>query len=308
MRILVTGGSGFVGRLLCQRLHRDSHQLLVVSRSPNKARQHLPTGSDIRARVLDFSDASPEAIVNLAGEPIAGKRWSEAQKTRLVESRLAITRELTTLCQNMPTPPRVMVSGSAMGYYGDQEQGDQGQGDQGQRPVDEQTPPHDEFAHRLCAQWEAAAGEAEKSGVRVALMRTGLVLDADGGALQKMLLPFKLGLGGRIGDGRQFMPWIHREDLVRIIEFLLAQESLAGAFNASAPQPVTNAEFSRTLAQHLNRPAALPVPAPLLKLALGEMSRLLLTGADMRPRRLEEAGFTFNYPTLDEALTAILGK
>lgn len=298
MRILITGGSGFVGRLLCQRLHRDGHQLLVVSRSPNKARQHLPTGSDIRARVLDFSDASPEAIVNLAGESIAGKRWSEAQKTRLVESRLAITRELTTLCQNMQTPPRVMVSGSAMGYYGDQ----------GQRPVDEQTPPNDEFAHRMCAQWEAAAGEAEKSGVRVALLRTGLVLDADGGALQKMLPPFKLGLGGRIGDGRQFMPWIHREDLVRIIEFLLAQDSLAGAFNASAPQPVTNAEFSRTLAGHLNRPAVLPVPAPLLKLALGEMSRLLLTGADMRPRRLQEAGFTFNYPTLDSALAAIFSR
>nr|WP_297460441.1 TIGR01777 family oxidoreductase [uncultured Halomonas sp.] len=298
MRILVTGGSGFVGRLLCRRVHHDGHHLLVVSRSPNKTRQQLPTGSDIRARALDFSDASPEAIVNLAGEPIAGKRWSEAQKNRLVESRLAITRELTTLCQTLKTPPRVMVSGSAMGYYGDQ----------GQRPVDEQTPPNDEFAHRLCAQWEDAAREAEKSGVRVALLRTGLVLDAGGGALQKMLPPFRLGLGGRIGDGRQFMPWIHREDLVRIIEFLLAHETLSGAFNASAPQPVTNAEFSHTLARHLGRPAALPVPAPLLKLALGEMSRLLLTGADMRPRRLQEAGFTFDYPTLDSALAAIFNK
>ncbi|SDM12268.1 hypothetical protein SAMN05661010_03412 [Modicisalibacter muralis] len=298
MRILITGGSGFVGRLLCQRLHRDGHRLLVVSRTPDKARQHLPAGSDIRARVLDFSDESPEAIVNLAGEPIAGKRWGKAQKTRLVESRLTMTSELVTLCQRMPTPPGVVISGSAMGYYGDQ----------GQNEVDEQTPPNDEFAHRLCAQWEAAAREAEHSGMRVALIRTGLVLDADGGALQKMLPPFKLGLGGRIGDGRQFMPWIHREDLVRIIEFLLERESLDGPFNASAPQPVTNAEFSRALAQHLNRPAMLPMPAPVLKLALGEMSRLLLTGADMRPRRLEGAGFTFNYPTLDEALTVILGR
>lgn len=298
MRILVTGGSGFVGQLLCRRLHDDGHALAVVSRSPDKVRRLLPVGSDIRARVLDFGDTPCEAIVNLAGEPIAGKRWSEAQKRRLVESRLAITRELVTLCQRMQTPPRVMVSGSAMGYYGDQ----------GQREVDEQSSPNEEFSHRLCAEWENEALEAEAHGVRVVLLRTGLVLDAGGGALAKMLPAFRLGLGGRLGDGRQFMPWIHREDLVRAIVFLLEHETLTGPFNASAPEPVTNAEFVRTLARHLGRPAALPVPAPLLKVALGEMSRLLLTGADMRPRRLQEAGFTFRYPILDEALTAILGR
>lgn len=298
MRILVTGGSGFVGRLLCRRLHDDGHALLVVSRSPDQARRALPPGSDIRARVSDFADAPCEAIVNLAGEPIAGRRWSETQKARLVESRVTITRELVTLCRQVDAPPRVMVSGSAMGYYGDQ----------GQQRVDEETPPNEEFAHRLCAEWEAEARKAEAYGVRVALLRTGLVLDADGGALQKMLPAFRLGLGGRIGDGRQFMPWIHREDLVRAVEFLLASESLAGPFNGSAPHPVTNAEFARTLARHLGRPAALPVPATLLRVALGDMSRLLLTGADMRPRRLQEAGFTFNYPTLDEALTQILKR
>lgn len=296
MRILVTGGSGFVGQRLCPRLQAHGHELLVVSRSPDKARQVLPQGSDIRARVLDFSDVPVEAIVNLAGESIAGKRWSEAQKQRLIESRLSITRDLVVLCERLEMPPGVMVSGSAMGYYGDQ----------GQEPVDEATSPHEEFAHRLCARWEDTAREAEASGVRVALLRTGLVLDAGGGALQKMLPPFRMGLGGRIGDGRQYMPWIHREDLVRIIEFLLSRETLAGPFNASAPHPVTNAEFTQTLARHLKRPAVLPVPAPLLKLTLGEMSRLLLTGADMRPRRLQEAGFTFTYPTLGEALRDIL--
>jgi len=200
------------------------------------------------------------------------------------------------LCHTADAPPRVMVSGSAMGYYGAQ----------GERVVDEDTPPHDEFAHRLCAEWEAAAREAESAGVRVALLRTGLVLDAGGGTLAKMLPPFRLGLGGRFGDGRQFMPWIHREDHVRSIEFLLARDDLSGPFNASAPHPVTNAEFTRILAHRLHRPALLPVPGRLLELALGEMARLLLTGADMRPRRLLDAGFRFEYETLDAALAAIL--
>ncbi|TDX24187.1 hypothetical protein DFO67_12215 [Modicisalibacter xianhensis] len=298
MRILITGGSGFVGQLLCRYLQERGHALSVVSRSPDKARRQLPSGCDIRQRVLDFTDTSPEAIVNLAGESIAGRRWSEAQKQRLRESRLTITQDLVTLCSKLPTPPEVMVSGSAMGYYGDQ----------GRRQVDEDTEPHDEFAHRLCAEWEAAARGAERYGVRVALLRTGLVLDAGGGALQKMLPAFRLGLGGRMGKGQQFMPWIHRLDLVRSIEFLLREAALEGPFNGSAPHPVTNAEFTRTLARHLQRPALIPAPAPLLRVALGEMSRLLLTGADMRPRRLEEAGFTFVYPTLDEALSAILGR
>ena len=298
MRILITGGSGFIGQLLCQRLHDQGHTLLVVSRSPDKTRRLLPEGSDIRAQVLDFTGTGVDAMVNLAGESIAGKRWSEEQKKKLVESRLAITGDLVALCGKLDTPPNVMVSGSAMGYYGAQ----------GQRPVDEETPPHDEFAHRLCAGWEAAASEAEAYGVRVALLRTGLVLDRDGGALKQMLPPFKMGLGGRIGDGRQYMPWIHRLDMVRIIEFLLDRETPSGPFNCSAPNPVTNDEFVHALGRHLHRPAMIPMPAAVLKVALGEMSRLLLTGAAMHPRRLEEAGFSFDYPTLDEALTAILGQ
>ncbi|MGQ4879097.1 TIGR01777 family oxidoreductase [Billgrantia sp. LNSP4103-1] len=301
MRVLVTGGSGFVGQRLCLRLKEAGHRLLVVSRDPEDARRQLPSGADVRRSVLDFIDAPPEAIVNLAGEPIAARRWSDEQKQRLIDSRVNVTRDLGILCEQLKQAsdkaPRVMVSGSAMGFYGDQ----------GDREVTEDTPPHDEFAHRLCKRWEDAALEAAGFGTRIALLRTGLVLDAGGGSLEKMLPPFKLGLGGRFGDGQQYMPWIHREDLVRAILFLIQRDDLDGPFNASAPHPVTNAEFTRTLARQLKRPAIMPVPAVVLETAFGEMARLLLTGADMRPARLLEAGFEFRFPTLGKALADILG-
>ncbi|WP_280553765.1 TIGR01777 family oxidoreductase [Halomonas sp. 25-S5] len=301
MRVLITGGSGFVGQRLCRRLKEAGHRLLVVSREPEQVRDRLPEGSDIRRSVLDFVDTPPDAIVNLAGESIAARRWSDDQKKRLIDSRVNITGDLVMLCEQLQASqgrmPRLMVSASAMGYYGDQ----------GDREVTEQTPPHDEFAHRLCKRWEDTAREAADFGVRVALLRIGLVLDAGGGSLQKMLPPFKLGLGGRFGDGKQFMPWIHREDLVGAILFLLERDDLEGPFNASAPHPVTNAEFTRTLAKQLGRPALMPVPAIALETAFGEMSRLLLTGADMRPTRLLEAGFEFRFPTLEKALSDILG-
>ncbi|MBS9404944.1 TIGR01777 family oxidoreductase [Halomonas sp. TRM85114] len=301
MRVLVTGGSGFVGQRLCRRLKEAGHRLLVVSREPEQVRDRLPDGADIRRSVLDFVDTPPQAIVNLAGEPIAAHRWSDDQKERLIDSRVNITRDLVMLCEQLNSSgghaPRVMVSASAMGFYGDQ----------GDRIVTEDSVPHDEFAHRLCKRWEEAANEAADFGTRVAILRLGLVLDAGGGSLQKMLPPFKLGLGGRFGDGKQFMPWVHREDLVRAILFLIDNEALDGAFNGSAPHPVTNAEFTRTLAKQLGRPARIPVPAIVLETAFGEMSRLLLTGADMRPKRLLDAGFEFRFPTLDKALADILG-
>ncbi|PWV70475.1 TIGR01777 family oxidoreductase [Halomonas sp. A11-A] len=301
MRVLITGGSGFVGQRLCQRLVEAGHRLLVVSRDPAAVKGRLPPGADIRRSVLDFVDTPPEAIVNLAGESIAARRWSDDQKQRLIDSRVNITRDLVILCEQLKASsggaPRVMVSGSAMGYYGDQKE----------REVSEETPPHDEFAHRLCKRWEDTAREAADFGTRVVLLRIGLVLDSGGGSLQKMLPPFKFGLGGRFGTGRQFIPWIHREDLVRAILFLLDNDELEGPFNGSAPHPVTNAEFTRTLAKQLRRPAIFPVPAIVLETAFGEMSRLLLTGADMRPKRLQEAGFQFRFETLDAALADILG-
>ncbi|WP_110687714.1 TIGR01777 family oxidoreductase [Salinicola aestuarinus] len=300
MRLLITGGTGFVGRRLVERAIADGHQVMVVSRDPVAARETLGSEVTVRDSAGAFVDDKPEAIVNLAGEPIADRRWSDSQKTRLLESRRHATREVVALCEQLAAQnaaPGVLVSGSAMGYYGDQ----------GDREVTEQTPPHDEFAHRLCEMWEHEAHQAEAFGTRVACIRIGLVLDAGGGTLAKMAPPFKLGLGGKIGDGRQYMPWIHREDLVRIIEFLLVRDDLAGAINASAPNPVTNAGFTRAMGRHLHRPTLFFIPGPLLKAALGEMSRLLLTGACMRPRRLENAGFEFRYPTLDDALAAIFG-
>lgn len=298
MRILVTGGSGFVGRRLCACLAEQGHELMVLSRDPARVRRVLPQGTFIASAVMDFAERRPQAIVNLAGESIFGRRWNEAHKRRLIDSRVNVTRDLVMLCQRLDPPPRVMVSGSAMGYYGDQ----------GDRVTTEETPPSDEFSHRLCARWEEAAHEAEAFGVRVACIRIGLVLDHSGGSLKMMLPAFRLGLGGRLGSGRQFMPWVQREDLVRIIEFLLERDDLRGAFNASAPQPVTNAEFTRALASQLKRPALFTVPAFALKAGLGEMSRLLLAGADMRPARLEQAGFTFRYPTLDQALAVSLSR
>ena len=302
MRVLITGGSGFVGQRLCKRLAEKGHSLQVVSRTPDKVRSRLPEGCDIRENAQAFADSPPEALINLAGESIAAKRWSDAQKEALVQSRLKATHQLVTLCEqlkeNGQALPHTLLSASAVGYYGDQ----------GANKVTEETPPNDEFAHRLCVKWEEAAREVEALGVRLAILRIGLVLEAGGGTLQKMLPPFKLGLGGRFGDGKHFMPWIHRDDLVEAMLFLLEDKSLTGPFNASAPHPVTNAEFTRTLAKTLKRPAIFPVPAPVLKLGFGEMSQLLLTGADMRPARLEAAGFTFQYPTLDKALEAILHK
>ncbi|EHJ94098.1 TIGR01777 family oxidoreductase [Vreelandella boliviensis] len=300
MRVLITGGSGFVGQRLCRLLVEQGHEVQVVSRSPHQVWDSLPSSCDIRDSAQAFIESPPDALVNLAGESIAAKRWSDEQKAKLINSRVAATEQLVALCERLKANgqplPKVMVSGSAMGYYGDQ----------GKRVVTEETMPNDEFAHRLCKKWEASARPIEAMGVRLAIVRIGLVLEAGGGSLEKMLPPFKMGLGGRFGSGEQFMPWIHRDDLVAAILFLINQEGLSGAFNGSAPHPVTNATFTKTLAKQLNRPAIFPVPAVILKAGFGEMSRLLLTGADMRPARLEEAGFSFQYPTLDKALEAIL--
>jgi len=298
MRILITGGTGFIGQALCKHLEQANHELLVVSRSPDRARELLPAGTKTAASALDFLDDRPEAVINLAGESIAAGRWTDRRKREIIDSRIEATRGAVKLCARQDPAPQILVSASAMGWYGDQ----------GDHEVTEDTPPNKEFAHQICAVWEAEALKARDHGTRVAIARIGLVLDQGGGMLERVLPPFKMGVGGRLGDGRQYMPWIHRHDMVRILEFLLEGEALTGPFNASAPKPVTNAEFSATLARRLSRPALLPAPAAALKLAFGEMSRLLLTGADMRPARLLQAGFEFDYPTLDSALAEILER
>lgn len=303
MRVLITGGSGFVGQRLCRRLIDTGHRVLVVSRNPERAQHRLPKQVDIRTSALDFVDTPPTALVNLAGEPIAEKRWTDAHKEKLLDSRVNATRELVMLCEQLAqtaTPPRVMVSGSAMGYYGDQG------GGAAAALVTEDTEPHDEFVHRLCRRWEHEAEGVTSYGVRLAVLRTGLVLDSDGGMLKRLLPPFRMALGGRLGSGEQYMPWIHREDLVEIILWLLNHEEQSGVFNASAPNPVTNAEFTHALGKHLHRPTLLAMPEFVLQTMLGELARLLLTGARMVPQRLEDEGFAFHYRTLDDALEQIV--
>jgi uncharacterized protein len=297
MRILVTGGTGFIGTALCKRLLAQGHAVTVLSRDADRARRHFQD----RVSAIDSlgaldADNAPEAIVNLAGENLAAHRWNAHWKRVFRDSRVQTTERLVDYIRQAPRKPRVLVSGSAVGYYGAR----------GDALLDENSPPGDEYQSELCVAWEAAAREAEALGVRVCRLRTGIVLDRDGGALKSMRLPFALGLGGSLGDGRQWMSWIHLDDLVGIILYLLQHETLTGAFNGTAPAPVTNAEFVRTLAATLHRPAVLPMPAPVLRLLVGEMAQLLLTGQRVLPVRTQAAGYVFRYPRLPEALAACL--
>lgn len=297
MQILLTGGTGFIGSHLCKHLLSGGHQLTVLSRRPDRVAKLCGRSVQPLASFDELdSECHFDAVINLAGEPIADKRWSDRRKQQLMESRLGTTRRLVQAMKNMQQSPRCLVNASAVGYYGDQ----------GDTAVDESTAPHDEFSHQLCSQWETAANEAATLGVRVCIVRIGLVVGRDGGFISKMLLPFKLGLGGQLGDGNQWMSWVHRDDLVRMFEWLLTHEQAEGVYNGTAPEPVTNSEFTQTLAKALNRPALLPMPAVVAKALFGEMSQLLLTGQRVLPKRMSEAGFEFTYPKLKLALQSVL--
>lgn len=299
MNILITGGTGFIGQRLCAALRRDAHHLWVLSRQPDRVPDTC--GNDVQGLgSLDELDGSVQidAVINLAGEPIADKRWSDAQKQKLVNSRMNTTRAINDWIQNAEHKPAVLISGSAIGFYGDT----------GAREISEDSPPVNEFTHQLCRDWEDEALKAEAHGVRVALLRTGIVLGKGGGALSKMLPAFRFGLGGPIGRGDQWMSWIHRDDMVSIILFLLKHDNLSGAFNATAPHAVMNRQFTRTLGEVLRRPTILPMPAFVLKLLFGEMSHLLLTGQKVVPQRLLDQGYAFRFEELDSALREILKK
>ncbi len=298
-RILITGGTGFIGKELCRELQTKGYSLTVLSRQSPEA-VHSLCGPVEVTDSLQHLEGHPgfDAIINLAGEGIAEKRWSEARKEALRSSRIDLTRELVRIADSWQTHPAVMVSGSAVGYYGDQ----------GNHLVTESTSPNDEFTHRLCRDWEQEALALEKHGVRVCLSRTGVVAGRNGGFLQRMIPPFKLGLGGPLGSGEQYMPWVHRTDVVNGLIWMLETETARGAYNMVSPNPVTNREFTKTLASVLHRPAILPAPAPVLKVALGEMARLLLTGQKAAPERLKQEGFGFQYPELKQALAESVGK
>lgn len=293
MRILVTGGTGFVGQALCPALAAAGHDVVVLSR---QARPRLPRGARSAVTRLDDLDAAEfDGVVNLAGAPIGDARWTESRKQLLLESRVGLTSRLVEWMERSTRRPGVLVSASAVGYYGEQ----------GDRRITEDTAPTPGFTHDLCAAWERAATRAAGLGVRVCVMRIGVVLDRDGGALAKMLPAFRMGAGGRLGAGRHWFPWIHRDDVVAIVRWLLETPAARGAYNVGAPNPVTNAEFTRALGRALGRPTVLPMPEAALKLLFGEMSELLLVSDRMLPQRLLAEGFEFRHPELGPALGAI---
>ncbi len=296
---LLTGGTGLIGRAISEKLLANDHDVIILSRDTDKVhglfKGKVTAVNDLHnipaARQIDI-------VINLAGAPIADKRWSDKQKQTLRDSRIGLTQHLVDWMQRRSLKPDALISGSAVGWYGDQ------QAD----IVTERSDYHDDFAHRLCEDWEQEAMAATDLGIRVAIVRTGLVVAASGGFLSKMLLPFRLGLGGPIADGQQYMPWIHLIDIRDLFLFLAVHNSANGVFNGTAPNPVTNNEFTRTFASTLNRPAFFRVPACVLKTAMGEMATLLLGGQRAIPEKALAAGFAFKYTELRAALEAALNN
>ncbi len=293
MRVLITGGSGFIGQALSTVLIARGDDVIILSRSP----EAVPARKRVQAvGALHHIENQVDAVINLAGAPIVDKRWSDARKQVLRDSRIQLTDALVNWMRQQSQPPAVLVSGSAIGYYGSH----------ADEVLEENAEPMPGFAHELCRDWEQAALEAESFGVRVCLIRTGVVLGPEGGALSKMLPAFRLGLGGPIGDGKQWMSWIHLDDEVGAIIYLLDNPSLHGPFNLTAPEPVPNEVFSRTLARVLRRPAFMRVPATIMKLMLGEASELLVEGQRVVPENLHTAGYEFQQPRLEDALRKVL--
>lgn len=291
MNVVIAGGTGFLGQALVRNLRAAEHRVHVLSRRPRATNEiaWTPDGSaGSWAAALDDADA----VVNLAGESIASGRWTEARKARIRDSRVNATRSLVAAMARTRHAPSVFLSASAVGYYGPH----------GDEPVTEQTPPGDDFLARVCRDWEA---EAQRAATRVVLLRTGIVLERDGGALPQIALPFRLFAGGPVGSGQQFYPWIHRDDWVALAGWAL-RTPVSGPLNLTAPNPVTNRELARTLGRVLRRPAFVPAPAFALRLALGEMAdALLLSGQRALPAVAQGQGFHFQYPTLERALRAI---
>lgn len=298
-RILISGASGFVGRELCAALARCGHQVVRLVRRAPSGPDELRW--DPAAGTLDLSGVDPfHAVIHLAGENIAGGRWTEARKARVLDSRVLGTRTLVRAISELRPLPAVLLSASATGFYGARDD----------HELDEGSAMGEGFLADTCRDWEAETRPAVAAGIRVCQLRTGVVLGTAGGALARMLLPFKLGLGGRLGDGQQWFSWISIEDEVRAIRFALGNDGLRGPVNLTAPAPVTNAEFTRALGRALRRPTWIPVPAFLLRLVLGRefADNLLLTGARVVPRRLLDAGFIFESKTVDDALRVALSE
>ena len=301
MRVLVSGASGFLGSAVCDALLARGDETVGLTRDPERARQGNPTvtwhaWSPAAERPPASALEGVDGVVNLVGEPI-DQRWTEAAKERIRSSRERATKNLVDAISAADPRPRTLVSQSAVGYYGDR----------GEAMVDESTGPGSTFDAGVCVAWEAAAHEAERVGVRVVVVRSGLVLDPEHGLLKQLLLPFKLGVGGPLAGGGQYMPWIHLADEVRLLLWALDTDSASGTYNATAPNPVKNREFSKTLGRVLGRPAVVPVPKLALKARFGgELGEVAAGGQRTIPRRAVDAGFEFSYPELEPALSDLL--
>lgn len=301
MKILVTGSTGLVGTALVKSLASDGHTVCRLIRQQSKTTLGSKDGFDVAwnpaTGELGGAGVGPDAVINLAGASIAGGRWTEKRKELLRTSRIDTTQALVKALAKMDARPRVLVSASAIGIYGDR----------ADEVLSEESKPGTDFLAGLAGEWEAEARKAEAIGIRVVLARFGIILARHGGALAKMLLPFKLGAGGRLGSGKQWMSWITLEDVVGIVRFALENGDVRGALNVAAPQPAQNAEFTKTLAQVLHRPALFPAPAFALRLALGEMAgALLLSSQRVNSQKLQQLGYSFLYSDLLSALRAVL--
>lgn len=298
MQFLLTGGTGFIGRNLCRSLQAAGHQLTVLSRRPEGAQRVLGPQVKIITSLAELdADMQIDCIVNLAGEPIMGLPWTQARRASIVQSRIGLTQELVQLIARLQHKPATLINGSAIGYYGI---------DAG--PRTETDPPSLLFQSQLCAQWEQAAMQAELHGVRVVCVRTGLVLDAERGALPELALPVKLGAGFVLGSGQQWVSWIHLHDMLALLLFLIDHTDIRGPVNATAPNPVTHRQFMQTLAQVLHRPLLLRIPAFVLRGLLGEMAQLLVDGQQVLPAKAAAQGFTFSFPLLEPALQSLFQK
>ncbi len=302
MKILITGSTGLIGRHLLD--HLKGHELVLLTRDIEKAKSSLdhlalPHANYI-SDLTSFSNFDDiDVIINLAGEPIAEKKWTEEQKKIIFDSRCSLTEKLAQLCLASTTPPRCFISGSAIGYYGNC----------GNSNVDETTEIiSDDFTHKLCRQWENTALQAQSDKTRVCILRTGVVLSTQGGALKKMLLPYQCGMGGPIGCGNQYMSWIHIEDMVHGILHLIEQNESQGIYNLTAPHPVSNRLFSQTLAKTLKRPHLFFIPNFAIKLMLGEASILLTDSQRVRPKHIVDEGFKFRYSRIESALKQLINS
>lgn len=296
MRIFIAGGTGLIGSALIPVLHKKGHEITVLTRNVAKAEKKLGNMARFCASLEAKSSLDKyDAVINLAGESIAGKKWTKKRKHSLCESRWSVTYKLSELILGGKMPPKVYISGSAIGYYGAQND----------VILTEDSVPKDEFTYQLCKKWEDLAMYAICDDTRVCLLRTGIVLSSKGGMLRKISLPFKCGLGAVLGNGKQYISWIHIEDMVDAIVYLLENREARGAFNMTSPTPVTNRCFSKALAHVLHRPCFLRIPAFIVKMVLGEMSTLVIDGQRAIPLKLLEIGFKFKFLEVSKAFENI---